>query len=184
VESFRSFAEPQGRRMFPFEGQKQIQPKLRSGDVVANEKSLKFTDTNSVTRRVRCSYGITTVLQLRYPGCPQAPLPVHDLRVNYNPTRKAQGRHAQAWGGGGNVDDDADSVCVRERRRGSAPTSVTTICSGCGRLIINCDCTRPKPAPRQVQMRYSFVVLDMYCTVAMMSTSDAVPLALTYVTQS
>ena len=56
------------------------------------------------------------------------------------------------------------------------------VCVGCNRLVIKCDCPHPKSAATEVQMRYSIVLLDVFSTVAMLNSPDA--MGMQYFTRS
>jgi hypothetical protein len=179
IESFRSFSNPEGRQVFTFEDQKKIVPTLPKGRVMMKGKVLKWKHGT-----IRASYGIMTILQLRH----IATLKHHYPSTAFTSITVPRGRYR----GGTPRLGEAELMslmmqmvpaCVRDSLI-TSDKCIVPVCSICGKLIINCDCPQPKPPPRRIQVRYGLVVLDVFCTVAMMNTSDTIPIVMRYVTQS
>jgi hypothetical protein len=118
--------------------------------VLVKGKRLEFMDTNSVQRTVGFSYGIMTILQLRH----VAALKHHYPSTIFESITVPRGRYRGGTPRLGEVEIMSIIMqmlpaCVRDVINKSDKCT-TDICSGCFRLIINCDCPRLKPPPRQV----------------------------------
>lgn len=66
----------------------------------------------------------------------------------------------------------------------SSDMCYSSICTGCARLVISCDCVCPKPPGVEVMIRYSTVLLDVYTTVATLNTELDIPISLIYATRT
>jgi len=136
------------------------------------------------TRTVRATYGIMRVLQLRH----MASLKHHYASTDFRSLTVPRGRYRQGTprlSEGELISMMMQNIpsCVRDAVDSDDKCSVT-LCSGCGRIVINCDCPFPKPDSRLVQMRWSTVYLDVFSTLAMLNTPDKRRLALTYLTSA
>ena len=184
IADFRTWSGYKPTKTYTLEEQKKVIPKLPHGTMLVNGKELTFNDEKMGKRTVKATYGIMRVIQLRHVSS----LKHHYASMNFNSVTILRGRYRQGTprlsegelismimqGMPSSVRDavDSDDKC-------SVP-----LCSVCCRIVINCDCPSPKPEPKEVQMRWSTVYLDVFSTLAMLNTPDKPRMALTYATST
>lgn len=184
IGSFRAMHRPTGKRVFSFDDEKNVEAKLLNGPVMMNGTMLKVREGNGSTRTIRASYGIMRVVQLRH----LAALKHHYPSTIFSSLTVPRGRFRQGTPRVGEGELLAMmmqdmTANVRDCANSSDAVYVTT-CSHCNRLIINCDCSHPKPEPTTVMARYPVVMLDMYTTLATMNCPDGKAMSLRYITRT
>jgi hypothetical protein len=108
-----------------------------------NGKDMTITEWDKSIRRIRVSYWIMHVLPIRHIAALKHRYPFTDLKTILIPKGKLRGRTPRLGEGGLMALMMQMMLSVARDAVVSSDMCVTTICSVCRRLMINCDCVRP-----------------------------------------
>lgn len=184
VSSFRSMQRPKGKRVYAFDDEKTIAPKLRTAVVYMHGKPLEFVDSDGKKRVIKCSYGIMSILQLRH---------IPSLKQHYpsTVTKSLTTKRGRYRGGTPRVGEtDLLSIMMQGLNVLAKECVVTsdlanfTICSVCNALPDFCDCPSPKPIVKEVACRWSAVQACVFLTLGMLNDPDKPAMTLRFLTSS
>lgn len=184
VTSFRSMKKPVGKRVYTFDDEKQVSPKLRTAYVCVNGKPMEFMDSNGQKRVIKCSYGIMNVMQLRH---------IPSLKQHYpsGPVRSLKTRRGRYRGGTPRIGEtDLLSMMMRNLDKLAKESVVTTdmtrftICSICNALPDLCDCPSPKPCVKEIMCRWSAAEVCMFLSLGMLNDPSKPAMTLRFLTMS
>ncbi|KAK5162657.1 uncharacterized protein LTR77_011263 [Saxophila tyrrhenica] len=91
IAAFRNWSGHKPTKTYTLEKQKEVEPKLPSGVLMANGKELRFKDQKVGMRTVKATYGIMRVLQLRH----VASLKHHYASTDFRSVTVPRGRYRQ-----------------------------------------------------------------------------------------
>ena len=106
-----------------------------------------------MVRKVRASYGIMHVLQLRHIAVLKHLYPSADFKMIGIPKGKLRGGTLRLGEGELLATMMQGMPSVVRDVIVSSDMCVTVICCVCRRLLINCDCPPPKLLPTEIQVR-------------------------------
>lgn len=184
ISSFRRVEKPMGRCTYSFSDEIKVEPKTRQAYVYMNGKVLEFKDSDGKMRKIKCSYGIMPLLQLRH---------ISALKQHYPSAavRSIKTKRGRYRGGTPRVGEtDLLSMMMAGMYLLAMECVITTdlavfsVCSLCNALPDLCDCASPKPSVKEIMCRWSAVEACMFSTLAMLNDPSKTPLTLRFLTST
>jgi len=148
------------------------------------DRTLSIREEDGSQRVVRASHGIMHILFLRH----VAALKYHYL---FRAVRAITVTEGRMRGGMPRMGEGEPMAALMQGMPATVRDAVVSsdmveadICSGCRRLVINCDCSHPKPSPTKIMAKYPLIVLGIHMTVATLNSSTREAVGLTYITRT